>query len=75
MKDDAEDLACKREMGTWLKDTKCRRLVLSQCMDGKDLSCDTLSGAIRCDNCNPNHDLVELWKKTKELSQGNLDAL
>jgi hypothetical protein len=66
-KDDPQDLSCKREMVKWLTDTRCRRAIISECMDGAIRTCRTLPNAILCDKCEPNHNLRELWGKAKQF--------
>lgn len=73
-----DDLSCKREMVDWLTKSRCRRLGISECMDRESHSCTSLPGAVHCDNCEPDHDLKQLWldvnKLDPSLFDGNLET-
>lgn len=73
--DESDDLSCQQEMASWVKSPlPCRRMGISQCMDGETLTCDSLPGAMPCDLCQPQHDLEKLWEQAAQLSI-NMGAL
>lgn len=46
------DIGCLVAMNTWANNTElCRREGISECMDGRTVTCNTLEGAVKCDIC------------------------
>jgi hypothetical protein len=56
--DEADDVTCRISGNTFLEECKCRRRTISKSMDGKELCCGDIYGALKCDFCNPQHPLV-----------------
>ena len=69
---DTNDVGCKKQLAQWLRDKRCRRLGISECMDGEGKFCRALHGAILCDICNPHHDLDSIWGQAMNLRIENL---
>ena len=56
-----QDLVCANEMVSWVANTsECRRLGILRCMDGGTITCQSLEGAIDCDICRPDADVISM---------------
>lgn len=66
-KGDGDDFGCQRELIDWLQDNRCRRVGISQCMDGITSMCKTLPNAYPCDVCEKDKELDAVWEKAKLL--------
>lgn len=64
---DNDDFGCRRELINWLQDNGCRRVGISQCMDGIISTCATLPNAYPCDVCGRDEELDGVWEKAKLL--------
>lgn len=65
---DSDDLGCAGEMASWMQNTaQCRRLIISRCIDGGDVTCHTLEGAAFCDICEPDAALQEIFDTAQLL--------
>lgn len=70
---DADDLTCRREMIKWLANkTQCRRLIISECMDGKQTTCRSLESATPCDICERSHNLIPVWDAARLVDPDDL---
>ena len=70
-----QDLICGNEMMAWVANTsECRRLGISRCMDGGTVTCQTLEGAICCDICRPDQDMVSMLNAEVSLPDDSTDA-
>ncbi|EPQ51170.1 P-loop containing nucleoside triphosphate hydrolase protein [Gloeophyllum trabeum ATCC 11539] len=62
-----EDLSGIIPMNEWIMDKEsCRRVKISEAMDGVAITCADIPGAHLCDKCNPEH---PLFVKIRELVQ------
>jgi len=59
-----EDVQCQTEMNEWVEGGECRRIGISKCMDGVEVTCESLEGANQCDLCHPDSDLADMVNKT-----------
>jgi len=62
-KGDNDDFGCRKELINWLQDNGCRRVGISQCMDGIASACETLPNAYPCDVCGRDEELDDVWEK------------
>lgn len=66
-----QDLGCANEMVAWVENTsECRRLGISRCMDGGTMTCQSLEGAIYCDICRPDADVISMLNALVPLDDG-----
>ncbi|KAF9641868.1 P-loop containing nucleoside triphosphate hydrolase protein [Thelephora ganbajun] len=54
-----DDPQCEGEMGRWLIAQHCRRELISSTMDAVQVTCQSLEGALPCDNCQSRHPEVD----------------
>jgi len=70
-----EDLSCRQEMVRWTQIGKCRRTVISSCMDGEEVECHSIPGAMPCDVCRRDHPLIAIWGRMNEIKLGQTHVL
>ncbi|KIJ31229.1 hypothetical protein M422DRAFT_53497 [Sphaerobolus stellatus SS14] len=56
--DNKIDFEGRREAKIWVASNECRWLVFSQMLDGTEMPCSRLPGAVPCDFCSPNSPLT-----------------
>lgn len=53
------DCGCQTQMNAWVQNsTECRRIGISECLDGESATCSSLRGATPCDVCEPDSSLM-----------------
>ena len=70
------DEQCQKEMNAWVETSnQCRRIGISDCMDGVPVTCESLPGAAKCDVCKPVPDLAEIVNLTPLPKKGEVVVL
>lgn len=65
------DIGCAREMSRWAANSdECRRVTISECMDGIRVDCRSLPGAQLCDICQTDALLQRLHREPHESYAG-----